>query len=202
MKKILFHSIGYTLVAGIFFWAGALTRDYLVTKELKGARVRSGKFLNKPAPPLASVMANSTPWSLQDQKGKVVVLDLWATWCGPCVASMLTFKSLYERFGHRPEFALIGVSLDNDASTVQQYCAAHDIPWEQLIEPRKKFDNSIARALEVDGVPFTCVIDQKGIVRFYDHSAHVEGVVARLLEEPNQTPTAVTPAAEQPARQP
>jgi len=202
MKKILFHSIGYTLVAGIFFLGGCPYSRLPCDQGTQGGTCALRKVPEQAGATTrvcyGQFDAMEPPGPEREGRGFGPVGDM--------VRPMRCFNAYVQKplraFRSPPEFALIGVSLDNDASTVQQYCAAHDIPWEQLIEPRKKFDNSIARALEVDGVPFTCVIDQKGIVRFYDHSAHVEGVVARLLEEPNQTPTAVTPAAEQPARQP
>ena len=63
---------------------------------------------------------------------------------------------------------MVGVSLDEEASAAKDFCQRHDIQWTQLFESGMEFDNSVARALEVDRVPFVCVIDKVGVVRFYD----------------------------------
>jgi thiol-disulfide isomerase/thioredoxin len=186
MKKFVLHLIGYTLVAGGSFWGGALTRDYLVTREAREQRGRYAKFLNQPAPSLASHTLDGVPWDLQAHKGKVVVIEAWATWCGPCIASLPKIKHIHERFGQRNDFMLVGVSLDKEPNTVKRFCADQGITWLQLIEPGKKFDNSIARALEVKGIPFMCIVDRKGVVRTYQHaSGDIERLIERLLAEPD-----------------
>ncbi len=194
MNKILLHGICYTVVAVVAFWGGALTRDYLVTRAARMERARYAKFLNKPAPPLSSRTIDSLPWSLREQRGKVVVIEVWATWCGPCLAVLPNFKHLHERFGHRSDFQLVGASLDDDADAVKQFCERHDVGWLQLLEPGKRFESSIAQMLEVSGVPFTCVIDKEGAIRVYrDASADLERLIDRLLADtktPDQRPTA------------
>ena len=200
MRKSVFHLIGYTVVAGASFWIGALTRDYLVTKAAREALARPSKFLGNPAPMVSSTTVNSATWNLDKKRGKVVVIEVWATWCGPCVASMPRFRHLYERFKDRPNFMFVGVSLDPEWSVVREFCAQHDMPWEQLLEPKKEWSNSVARAFEVTGVPFTCVVDKRSIVRYYDDKTlpqdaiGLEDIVQKLLWEPDQAPEPAAPS--------
>jgi thiol-disulfide isomerase/thioredoxin len=114
------------------------------------------------------------------------VLEFWATWCPPCVEAIPSFKRLHGRFKDRRDFELVGVSLDGDVSVVRQFCSAHGMEWEQLVEPKRIWDNSVARTLDVKAVPLTCIIDKKGIIRTYNHfPGNLEPLVESLLSEPN-----------------
>jgi peroxiredoxin len=189
MKRALRHVIGYTVAVGLSFYLGVLTRDHLLISDLKESSERPARFLGKPAPYLASTTLDSKTWDLGQEAGKVVVLEAWATWCGPCTASIPRFQHLNDRFRKSSEFVFVGVSLDDDPSIVRKFCDDHHMTWPQLIEPKKVWDNSVARALEIKGVPFTCVIDKKGLVRYYDdHSlpddvGGLEAIVQKLLSE-------------------
>jgi peroxiredoxin len=192
MRKILFHLVSYSLVAGGCFWAGALYRDYRVKHERQEARARVTRLLDQAAPEIQATTLEGKPWKLSDQRGKVVVLEAWATWCGPCVAQLPASKRLYEKFKHEPEFQFFGASLDSDAQKVRDFCVTNTVPWTQLLEPGRVFDSSVARAFGVTAIPFTCVIDKKGFVRRLDgwaspdSSGPIDVLIERLLKEPNQ----------------
>jgi thiol-disulfide isomerase/thioredoxin len=189
MRKIIFHLIGYTVVAGGFFWAGALTRDYLVKQEAREDRARPGKFLNRPAPEVQTTTLQGKPWKLSDQRGKVVVIEGWAIWCAPCIAHLPESKRLYERFGNNPDFEFIGASMDGNAEKVGSFCASHDMPWGQLVESGRALNCSLALAFDLHGIPFTCVIDKSGVVRRYDsqsteeYAGEIGGLIESLLSQ-------------------
>lgn len=189
MKRGFRHIIGYTVAVGFSFWAGMVTMESLRTRKLREDFLRPAKFLGKLAPHLTSSTVDFKPWDLRQEAGKVVVIEAWATWCAPCTTSIPRFQHLNDRFHGRRDFIFIGLSLDGDASIVRKFCADHAMTWEQLVEPKKVWENSVAQAFEVQGVPFTCVIDKKGVVRYYDDRSlpgdggGLEAIVQKLLSE-------------------
>jgi len=186
MRKYLIHIICYPLLAVCCFWGGALTRDYLVNKERIEDLARPARFLNKPAPVISTFTIDGKHWDLAEYRGKVVVLEFWSTWCPGCVSSIPHIKSLHAKFGHRSDFLLAGVALFKDPMVIRKFCDERDMPWEQLIEPKREWDNHAALALEVKHVPFTCVIGKDGVIRVYDfYSGDVGRLIERLLAEPN-----------------
>lgn len=96
--------------------------------------------------------------SFSEFKGKVVILNLWATWCGPCRIEMPGFEALYRRF--RTEgLTILGVSLDKDADAkVQEFVDEHDLSFPILLDDRKEVENRY----NTFTIPSTYVIDRSG----------------------------------------
>ncbi len=105
--------------------------------------------------------------SMTDLRGKVIVLNFWATWCGPCVASMPYYKEHYrklkEKYGAR--FEMIGVNMDADPQTMLTFCREREIDWPQFCEEGKTWDTSVARTFGVSGIPRTIIVGSDGRVR-------------------------------------
>jgi thiol-disulfide isomerase/thioredoxin len=68
---------------------------------------------------------------LSDYQGKIVLLDLWATWCGPCLAEMPTIKDIQETFGGDRRFALVGLSCDEQPEAPARYAKENGMTWTQ-----------------------------------------------------------------------
>lgn len=108
------------------------------------------------------------PVSLADYKGKVVLIDFWATWCGPCRAEMPNVVEAYEKY-HDKGFEIIGASLDGpkDADKVRKFAAEHRMPWRQVYDPdgpQNPFESEVAREFKVTGIPHTLLVDREGKV--------------------------------------
>jgi thiol-disulfide isomerase/thioredoxin len=112
---------------------------------------------------------------LSDFRGKVVLLDFWATWCGPCVMSIPHEKQLVKKFEGKP-FVMIGVSLDRSADALNRFLSINPLPWRNIYEGAEELSD----VWEVSAVPTFVLIDHEGIVRGRWEGADLENVEKRL----------------------
>jgi thiol-disulfide isomerase/thioredoxin len=103
------------------------------------------------------------PLKLESYKGKVVLIDFWATWCGPCVQELPNVIATYKKF-HGQGFEIIGISLDEDESKLKDFLAKHDMPWAQFFDG-KGWKNEVGQAYGVTGIPKTYLLDREGKIR-------------------------------------
>ncbi len=97
--------------------------------------------------------------SLNSLRGKVVFLNVWATWCGPCREEMPSMESLYDDLKGNKNFVMLAVSQDRKGrDAVAQYVAKNGYHFEVLLDP----DNEVGESYNVAGVPETFIIDRKG----------------------------------------
>ncbi|MHC4152226.1 MAG: TlpA family protein disulfide reductase [Planctomycetota bacterium] len=113
--------------------------------------------------------------------GKVVLIDFWATWCGPCIYEMPSVIALYNKY-HDKGFEIIGISLDKDLVKFENYLSQNRITWPQYYDG-KGWDNKISSRFGVMGIPATVLIDKNGIVRFTNlHGQYLENAVYTLCQ--------------------
>lgn len=99
--------------------------------------------------------------TLDDLRGKVVLLDFWASWCGPCVQSVPELRSLYRRYS-RDGFVIIGISSDGDEQIWKEFTARTRMNWPQY----RDTNNRLHSAFNIRALPTYILLDQEGIVRF------------------------------------
>ena len=158
---------GIIVVAVIFlfgYFSGLFRPDLKIYH--RGARYE--KFLNQPAPQVVTTTLDGREWTLQNQRGKVVLIDFWATWCGPCVASVPKMKKIFEKYGTNPDFVMVGVSLDSNAGAVKDFVADRKIGWLQLFEAQNGRNNRFAGAFRINAIPSVWLIDKEGRVAAVD----------------------------------
>lgn len=114
-------------------------------------------------------------------KGKVVLLDFWATWCGPCVGEVPNVKKTYDQF-HDKGFEIVGISLDKDKDTLTRFTADHHMEWPQYFDGQY-WQNKYARQFGVESIPSMWLIDKKGILRNMRAREDLAGGVQKLLAE-------------------
>jgi|GEM_PF-6256581 len=98
--------------------------------------------------------------TLEQLRGKVVVLDFWATWCGPCMAAMPQLQKVHESFEGKP-VVVIGVNQQEDRTDVEEVVAEKGFQFTQLLDA----DSTVGDAFLVSGIPQTVVIDTEGVVQ-------------------------------------
>ena len=129
------------------------------------AEIKSVKMLaiGSPAPELkGTVLANKKAQTLADYKGKVVLVDVWATWCGPCVSMIPHEIEMVKKHAGKP-FNLISVSVDDKKATVEGFIAKTPMPWTHWWDNGE--DNPLVQTLKVRGYPTLYLIDAKGVIR-------------------------------------
>jgi peroxiredoxin len=140
------------------------------------------KFLNKQAPAITAETLNGELWRLQEQQDKVVLVFFWAAFCKYSRAAVPDMKSIYDNYNEREDFEMIGISLDTERDKLVSYLAEKGIPWANLYEDGKGWNNSVSRAYDVNSIPSAWVIDRGGIIRgFRLNSEEIEATLTALF---------------------
>jgi peroxiredoxin len=100
--------------------------------------------------------------SLEDLRGKVVLLDFWGTWCPPCVESVPALRDMYRKYAKEKSFMMISISVHDEEDKWRAFTAKNQMVWPQYFDR----DSKVQRAFSVNGFPTYVLIDHEGIVRF------------------------------------
>lgn len=144
-------------------------------EEDEAMKTLAAKYEGKPAPDFTVLDSAGKPIKLSSFKGKVVVVDFWASWCGPCREVMPTIQEIHDKLKGKDVVVMAVDTWDEEKDCRDFIKANPKYTMPVLLDPAgvKDQDNSIARKLYgTPGIPTTLIIDRKGIVNTYAIGAH------------------------------
>ena len=147
-------------------------------------RIKSAKALadlqSKPLD-LKFTATNGHEVDLAGLRGKVVLVDFWATWCGPCVGEVPNVVKTYEKL-HGKGFEIVGISLDEDKAKLEAFTKEKNMTWPQYFDG-KGWENEIATRFGIHSIPAMWLVNKKGIVTSTEAREGLEATVEKLLAE-------------------
>jgi thiol-disulfide isomerase/thioredoxin len=156
--------------------------DALVEAAGRSRKAARSELVGQPAPPLViERWHNGSFWQL-DLKGKVVLLDFWGVWCGPCKRQIPEIVRLAREYDEKG-LVTIGVHTQVGKENLPEFLAKNDLPYPIAVDHGAK----TAEAYRVTGYPTITVVDREGILRGFDPT-DLEATIRVLLAE-TQAPT-------------
>lgn len=134
--------------------------------------------LGSAAPEIRQATPTGGSFALSQLRGKVVLIDFWASWCRPCRIENPNVKRVYERFKGKG-FEILGVSLDRDQTAWTEAIKADGLPWKHVSD-LQFWNNAAAQEYGVSSIPYTVLVDQEGKV--LEKGLRADQLEARLSE--------------------
>jgi len=141
-----------TTLLGIFL--GIIAASSLAASDLAG----------QAAPDFVLKSSTGENLRLSEYRGDVVMINFWATWCGPCRQEMPLLNDLFNRY-QRVGFSLLGVNIDDDSRRAMQMVEDLGVDFPVLFDETK----AVSKLYQVEAMPVTVIVDREGIVRYVHH---------------------------------
>ena len=142
-----------------------------------GAAVPLTDLAGREAPDFALRSAAGENLRLSEYRGDVVMLNFWATWCGPCRQEMPLLDEMFQRY-RKVGFTLLGINIDEDTRRAREMAETLGISFPVLFD----LDKSVSRQYAIDAMPVTLLIDRQGIVR-HVHYGYKPGYEHTYVDE-------------------
>ena len=149
----------------------------LVFSAFAASSLASSGMEGQKAPDFALKSSTGENLRLSEYRGDVVMINFWATWCGPCRQEMPLLDELYNRY-QRVGFNLLGVNIDDDSRRAMQMAEELGIDFPVLFDASKE----VSRLYEVEAMPVTVLVDREGTVR-YVHHGYKPGYEDKYLDQ-------------------
>jgi thiol-disulfide isomerase/thioredoxin len=128
---------------------------------------------------IAGPLFEGGDFDVEKWKGNVVLVDFWATWCGPCVASLPELQAIHERL-HAKGFEIIGVNLDEDREALEAFLEGTPLPWPNIIDAEAPAESQMAKKYGISAIPTTFLLDKTG--KLVATNLHGEALAAKIEE--------------------
>lgn len=133
-----------------------------VKQQAAAKKIQSGLAEGTKFPDFNEKDSTGKPLSIANYKGKVVLLDFWATWCGPCVHELPNVIKTYDTH-HKQGFEIIGISLDKDQEKLASFTKEKNMTWVQYFDGLV-WQNKLAVKYGVNSIPATYLLDGQGTI--------------------------------------
>lgn len=154
---------------------GTLAAMVVAIVALAGSMAASAPGM--PAPDVILSADTGSTIRLSDLKGRVALLDFWASWCIPCRASFPALDTLNKELGNKG-FVVIAVNVDEERQKADQFLSARPHTMTVAFDPQGK----VAEAFKLRGMPSTILVDRRGTIRF-THMGYTEKTLAQFRSE-------------------
>lgn len=159
--------------------------DYIVALETEAYNKMMEELrksmLNEASPSFALMDLDGNKINIADLKGKVVVVDFWATWCGPCKASFPAMQKMVNRFKENPDVKFVFIdtweNVDEKQKNASEFINTNKYTFHVLLDN----DSKVVEQFKVEGIPTKFVIDKNGVIRF--KSVGFDGSDDKLVSE-------------------
>lgn len=151
----------------------------LAERKLKVVRIRK-ELASKPLE-LSFTAVDGREVDFAKLRGKVVLIDFWATWCGPCMAEVPNVVQTYKKL-HDKGFEIVGISLDSDKEKLIEVAKENEMSWPHQFDG-KGWENELAQKYGVQSIPEMWLVNKKGIMKVYNRSSNLTEEVEKLLSE-------------------
>jgi thiol-disulfide isomerase/thioredoxin len=112
----------------------------------------------------------------------VVLVDFWATWCGPCIAKLPDIQAAYAKY-HDQGFEVVGISLDEEKSRLEQFIKQKKMPWPEYFDG-KRWENKLAVKYGVEAIPAGYLLDGNGkIIGNMSGASDLDAAIATALKK-------------------
>ncbi len=136
---------------------------------------------------LEGTLLDGSKLDWQSYRGKVVLVDFWATWCGPCRAEVPNILKMYEAY-HDKGFEVLGISLDETSEQAESYIKDTNIPWPTMFSKaaaERGWRHPMAVRYGVTGIPLAILVNREGkVVHMLARGPYLEQELRRMLGEP------------------
>ena len=149
--------------------------------------------VHKMAPPLAVTALDGSKFNLDAMGGRVVLIDFWATWCGPCNAELPHMQKIAKEFAGQP-LVIISVSWDADEAKWKDFIQKHEMTWVQY----RDADHKLSEQFGIESIPHYFTIDSDGVLtaEMMGSGSDVEGKLKKLIKRAQQAQAAIAPASQ------
>lgn len=142
----------------------------------------ASELVGKAAPDFSLPDLNGVQHKLSQYRGKVVLLDIWAAWCGPCRQFMPKNEALHKKFASRG-LVVLAVNIEGRNSNAPEYIKTNRFTFKVLYS-EGNWNSPVVRSYGVEGIPFMALIDKKGVIRLVGHPSNfTEALIENALND-------------------
>ncbi len=164
-KELIIFAAGLLFGAGlaifIYFVLEISKRDVSQVLHPPGASLPESAAVGSPAPDFELTSLEDENIRLSELRGKIVVINFWATWCEPCKFEMPFFEKLYSN--PQKQLEILAVNFDEPRQKVQEFAEEYNLSFPILLDPGA----SVQEIYRVRGYPTTFIVDENGIIRYH-----------------------------------